>query len=223
MYLSPEIIQVIELASRKSSEQQNEFVSPEYLFYGILVGKNSAQDILSNYNLKEEEYLKAINEYNQGEKITDEFQEASGSILEKYSQDLVALAKENKLDPVIGREEELRRVMQILSRRTKNNPILNWGSWSRKDRYRGRVSPRIAHDEVPEILKNKRIISLDLGALIAGTRFRGEFEERFKKLLKEIQKDNKIITFIDEIHTLVGAGAAEGAIDASNSFKTGSS
>lgn len=219
MYLSPEIIQVIELASRKSSEQQNEFVSPEYLFYGILVGKNSAQDILSNYNLKEEEYLKAINEYNQGEKITDEFQEASGSILEKYSQDLVALAKENKLDPVIGREEELRRVMQILSRRTKNNPILIGEAGVGKTAIVEGLAQRIAHDEVPEILKNKRIISLDLGALIAGTRFRGEFEERFKKLLKEIQKDNKIITFIDEIHTLVGAGAAEGAIDASNLLK----
>jgi len=219
MYLSPEIIQVIELASRKSSEQQNEFVSPEYLFYGILVGKNSAQDILSKYNLKEEEYLKAINEYNQGEKITDEFQEASGSILEKYSQDLVALAKENKLDPVIGREEELRRVMQILSRRTKNNPILIGEAGVGKTAIVEGLAQRIAHDEVPEILKNKRIISLDLGALIAGTRFRGEFEERFKKLLKEIQKDNKIITFIDEIHTLVGAGAAEGAIDASNLLK----
>ncbi|MDQ5883079.1 MAG: ATP-dependent Clp protease ATP-binding subunit ClpB [Patescibacteria group bacterium] len=219
MYLSPEIIQVIELASRKSSEQQNEFVSPEYLFYGILVGKNSAQDILSKYNIKEEEYLKAISEYNQGEKITDEFQETSGSILEKYSQDLVALAKENKLDPVIGREEELRRVMQILSRRTKNNPILIGEAGVGKTAIVEGLAQRIAHDEVPEILKNKRIISLDLGALIAGTRFRGEFEERFKKLLKEIQKDNKIITFIDEIHTLVGAGAAEGAIDASNLLK----
>ena len=219
MYLSPEMIQIIELASRKSSEDKNDFVSSEYLFYGILAGKNSSQEILSKYNIKKEAYLKAIEEYSQGEKVTDEFQEPSGNILEKYSQDLVELAKENKLDPVIGREEELRRVMQILSRRTKNNPILIGEAGVGKTAIVEGLAQRVAKDEVPEILKNKKIISLDMGSLIAGTRFRGEFEERLKKVLKEIQKAGNVITFIDEIHTLVGAGAAEGAIDASNLLK----
>ena len=219
MYLSPEMIQIIELASRKSSEDKNDFVSPEYLFYGILAGKNSAQDIVIKYNIKKEDYLKALEEYSQGEKITDEFQEPTGKLLDKYSQDLVELAKQNKLDPVIGREEELRRVMQILSRRTKNNPILIGEAGVGKTAIVEGLAQRIAKNEVPEILKNKRILSLDMGALIAGTRFRGEFEERLKKVLKEIQKSGNIITFIDEIHTLVGAGAAEGAIDASNLLK----
>jgi len=219
MYLSPEMIQIIELASRKSSEDKNDFVSSEYLFYGILAGKNSSQEILSKYNIKKEAYLKAIEEYSQGEKVTDEFQEPSGNILEKYSQDLVELAKENRLDPVIGREEELRRVMQILSRRTKNNPILIGEAGVGKTAIVEGLAQRVAKDEVPEILKNKKIISLDMGSLIAGTRFRGEFEERLKKVLKEIQKAGNVITFIDEIHTLVGAGAAEGAIDASNLLK----
>lgn len=219
MYLSPEMIQIIELASRKSSEDKNDFVSPEYLFYGILAGKNSAQDILSKYNIKKEEFLKAVAEYNQGEKITDEFQEPGGKLIEKYSQDLVELAKQNKLDPVIGREEELRRVMQILSRRTKNNPILIGEAGVGKTAIVEGLAQRISKNDVPEILKDKRILSLDIGALIAGTRFRGEFEERLKKVLKEIQKAGNVITFIDEIHTLVGAGAAEGAIDASNLLK----
>jgi len=219
MYLSPEMIQIIELSSRKSLEDKNNFVSSEYLFYGILLGKNSAKEILMKYNIKKENYLKSLGEYSQGEKITDEFQEPSGHLLEKYSQDLITLAKENKLDPVIGREEELRRVMQILSRRTKNNPILIGEAGVGKTAIAEGLAQCIAKDEVPEILRNKRIISLDMGSLIAGTRFRGEFEERLKKILKEIQKENNIITFIDEIHTLMGAGAAEGAIDASNLLK----
>ena len=219
MYLSPEMIQILEIASKKSAEDKNEFVSSEYLFYGILATNNSATELIKKYDLDKEKYLEALYSFVGEEKTTDEFQEPTGSILDKYSQDLVALAKANKLDPVIGREKELLRVMQILSRRTKNNPILIGEAGVGKTAIVEGLAQKIAQNDVPEILRNKRIISLDLGALIAGTRFRGEFEERFKKVLKEIQKDKNIITFIDEIHTLVGAGAAEGAIDASNLLK----
>ena len=219
MYLSPEMIQIIESTAKKSIEEKNDFISPEYLFYGILNSKSSACDVLAKYNIKKENYLKALFELSRGEKITDEFQGPTGTILDKYSYDLVQMARENKLDPVIGREEELRRVMQILSRRTKNNPVLIGEAGVGKTAIVEGLAQRIAQGEVPEILKDKKIISLDIGALIAGTRFRGEFEERLKKVLKEIQQSKNIITFIDELHTLIGAGAAEGAIDASNLLK----
>jgi len=219
MPLSQEIMSVIESAAKKSYEDKNEYISPEYLFYGILSTKNSCQEILNKYQIKKNDYLEALKKYSQGETITDEFQELKENSLEKYTQDLTQLAKENKLDPVIGRENELRRVMQILSRRTKNNPILLGEAGVGKTAIVEGLAQLISKGEVPESLKDKRIISLDLGALIAGTRFRGEFEERLKNLLKTIKKENNIIIFIDEIHTLVGAGAAEGAIDASNLLK----
>ena len=218
MYLSQEMMQIIEVTAKKALEDKNEYISPEYLFYGILATKNSAQALINKYNIKKDNFLEALHQYNKGEKIVDEFQEA-GTAIEKYTQDLTKLAEEDKLDPVIGREEELRRVMQILSRRTKNNPILIGEAGVGKTAIVEGLAQRIASNEVPESLINKKIISLDLGALIAGTRFRGEFEERLKNLLKEIKKAGDIIIFIDEVHTLVGAGAAEGAIDASNLLK----
>jgi len=218
MYLSQEMMQIIEVTAKKALEDKNEYISPEYLFYGILATKNSAQALINKYNIKKDNFLEALHQYNKGEKIVDEFQEA-GTAIEKYTQDLTKLAEEDKLDPVIGREEELRRVMQILSRRTKNNPILIGEAGVGKTAIVEGLAQRIASNEVPESLTNKKIISLDLGALIAGTRFRGEFEERLKNLLKEIKKAGDIIIFIDEVHTLVGAGAAEGAIDASNLLK----
>lgn len=218
MYLSQEMMQIIESAAKKTMEDKNEYISPEYLFYGILGTKNSAQELINKYGLKKEDFLEALYQYSKGEKILDEFQEV-GTAIEKYTQDLTKLAEEHKLDPVIGREEELRRVMQILSRRTKNNPILIGEAGVGKTAIVEGLAQRIVSGEVPESLAHKKIISLDLGALIAGTRFRGEFEERLKNLLKEIKKAGDIIIFIDEIHTLVGAGAAEGAIDASNLLK----
>lgn len=219
MPLSQELMLIIESAAKKSYEDKNDYISPEYLFYGILATKNSAQEVLAKYQIKKSDYLDALAKFSQGEKITDEFQELKENNLEKYTQDLTKMAEENKLDPVIGRENELRRVMQILSRRTKNNPILLGEAGVGKTAIVEGLAQLIAKGEVPEALKNKRIISLDLGALIAGTRFRGEFEERLKNLLKNIKKESNIIIFIDEIHTLVGAGAAEGAIDASNLLK----
>ncbi|MGE4554681.1 MAG: ATP-dependent Clp protease ATP-binding subunit [Candidatus Paceibacterota bacterium] len=219
MYLSPEIVQILETAVKKSLEDKNEYVSPEYLFYGILATKNLAREILESFQVNKENYLNTLKKYMGEEKINDEFQETKTSVLEKYTQDLTQLARENKLDPVIGREEELKRVMEILCRRTKNNPILIGEAGVGKTAIVEGLAQLIVKEEVPENLKNKRIISLDLGALIAGTRFRGEFEDRLKKLLKEIKKEDNIILFIDEIHTLVGAGAAEGAVDASNLLK----
>ncbi len=219
MPLSQEMMQIIESAAKKSYEDKNDYISPEYLFYGILASKNSAQEVLNKYQIKKNDYLEALRKYSEGERITDEFQELKENSLEKYTQDLTKLAEENKLDPVIGRETELRRVMQILSRRTKNNPILLGEAGVGKTAIVEGLAQLIAKGDVPEVLKDKRIISLDLGALIAGTRFRGEFEERLKNLLKAIKKEQNIIIFIDEIHTLVGAGAAEGAIDASNLLK----
>ncbi len=218
MYLSQEMMQIIESAAKKTIEDKNEYISPEYLFYGILTTRNSAQELINKYGLKKDDFLQALYQYSKGEKIIDEFQEV-GTAIEKYTQDLTKLAEEHKLDPVIGREEELRRLMQILSRRTKNNPILIGEAGVGKTAIVEGLAQRITADEVPESLINKRIISLDIGALIAGTRFRGEFEERLKNLLKEIKKAGDVIIFIDEIHTLVGAGAAEGAIDASNLLK----
>lgn len=219
MYLSPEIVQILETAVKKSLEDKNKYVSPEYLFYGILATKNLANEILASFQINKENYLSVLKKYMGEEKIDDEFQETKTSILEKYTQDLTQLARENKLDPVIGREEELKRVMEILCRRTKNNPILIGEAGVGKTAIVEGLAQLIVKEEVPENLKNKKIVSLDLGALIAGTRFRGEFEERLKKLLKEIKKADNIILFIDEIHTLVGAGAAEGAVDASNLLK----
>jgi len=219
MYLSQEVIQLIEAGVRKAVADGNKYISPEYLFFGILSTKNSAQDILNKHNLDKEKYLKSLLEYSQGEKVTEEFQEVGKSSLEKYSRDLTQLAQENKLDPVIGREKELRRVMEILCRRTKNNPILIGEAGVGKTAIVEGLAQAIAHKEVSEALCDKKIISLDLGSLIAGTRFRGEFEERLKNLLKEIKKEGNVILFIDEIHTLVGAGAAEGAMDASNLLK----
>jgi len=219
MYLSPEIVSVLESATKKALEDQNEFVSPEYLFYGILTTKNSAREVLNKYSIDKEKFLQSLRNYLGDDKITDEFQETKEDVLEKYTQDLTKLAEEGKLDPVIGRENELRRVMEILCRRMKNNPILIGEAGVGKTAVVEGLAQLIVKKEVPENLQNKRIVSLDLGSLIAGTRFRGEFEERFKKLLKEIKKKDNVILFIDEIHTLVGAGAAEGAIDASNLLK----
>lgn len=219
MYLSQEMMQIIENAAKKAIQEKNEYISPEYLFYGIISTRNSAQEIIKKYDIKKEDFLNSLHNYTNGERIVDEYQEVGVSAIDKYTQDLTEMAKEHKLDPIIGREEEIRRVMQILSRRTKNNPILIGEAGVGKTAIVEGLAQRIISNEVPESLRNKKIISLDLGALIAGTRFRGEFEERLKNLLKEIKKANNIIIFIDEIHTLVGAGAAEGAIDASNLLK----
>ncbi len=219
IYLTPELANVFETSHRVAVFLKDDYVSTEHLFLAILEVPSRAREILSRFKIEKENVLRILSELRQS-KVTDVEPESKSRVLDKYSRNLTKLAKEDKLDPVIGREEEIRRVMQILSRRTKNNPILIGEAGVGKTAVVEGLSWRVAQGDVPELLKDKEIISLDLGALVAGTKYRGEFEERLKAVVREIERAaGKIILFIDEIHTIVGAGAAEGAIDASNLLK----
>ncbi|MCX6731635.1 MAG: AAA family ATPase [Candidatus Parcubacteria bacterium] len=219
IYLTPELSKVLESSHRISIFLKDDYVSTEHLFLAILEVPSQAKEILNRFKIDKEDVLKILNELRR-EKITDVEPQGKSKILEKYSRNLTKLALEDKLDPVIGREDEIRRLMQILNRRTKNNPILIGEAGVGKTAVVEGLSWKISQGDVPELLKNKEIISLDLGALVAGTKYRGEFEERLKAVVREIERAaGKIIIFIDEIHTIIGAGAAEGAIDASNLLK----
>ena len=219
-YLTQEMVQILEEATKIANQFKDAYISCEHLFLALASTNNSSRDLFREANLEPQKIKEAILELRQGSQVTEETgDEKKYKILEKYTQDLTQQARENKLDPVIGREAELRRVMEVLSRRTKNNPVLIGEPGVGKTAIVEGLAQRIVSNEVPESLKNKRIVSLDLGAVIAGTKFRGEFEERLKAVLKEIKNNPDIIVFIDEVHNLVGAGAAEGAIDASNLLK----
>lgn len=220
LYLSQELMQVLDKAAKIATSQKDEFVSCEHLLLGILEVPSNASRILDGFGLRRETILRILASLRGSVRITDEMPESKFQVLEKYAVNLTAQAKESKLDPVIGRDEELRRLIQVLSRRTKNNPVLIGEPGVGKTAIVEGLAQRIISGEVPETLKDKEIIMLDLGSLIAGTKFRGEFEDRLKAFIKEFQNaSGRYILFIDEIHMIVGAGAAEGAIDASNLLK----
>lgn len=219
IYLTQELVHVFDQSGKLASGMHDEFVSTEHILLALLDVPSQAKEILTRFRVGREALVRVLEELKSGG-----MEEAQGGKklrnLEKYTKNLTELARADKLDPVIGRDEEIKRIMQILSRRTKNNPILIGEAGTGKTAIVEGLALRVAHNDVPESLKDKEIVSLDLGLLMAGTKYRGEFEERLKNILKEIERmGNKIILFIDEIHTIVGAGAAEGSLDASNMLK----
>ena len=211
----------LDQAFRESANFKDEYVSTEHLLLGVAHAKNeAAYEALVALGATHEAILKALTAVRGSQRVTDQNPEGKFQALEKYAKDLTELARRGKLDPVIGRDEEIRRVIQVLSRRTKNNPVLIGEPGVGKTAIVEGLARRIVSGDVPEGLKDKRVISLDLGSMLAGAKYRGEFEDRLKAVLKEIEESNgEIVLFIDELHTLVGAGAAEGAIDASNMLK----
>ncbi len=219
IYLTPELAQVIESSMKITKSLNDEFVSTEHLLLAIIDVPGRAREILARFRIDRDTIVRVVEELKHS-KVSDVSQPKKNKSLTKYTRSLTKMAAENKLDPVIGRDTEISRIIQILSRRTKNNPILIGEAGVGKTAIVEGLAVRMAQGDVPESLKDKELVSLDLGALVAGTKYRGEFEERLKNIIKEIERsEGKIILFIDEIHTIVGAGSAEGSLDASNMLK----
>jgi len=221
IFITPRVKRIIDLANEEANRLKDEYISTEHIFLAILSERSTpAARLMEGAGVTKERVLEAVNQLRGGQRVTDPQAESRYRTLEKYSRDLTQMAREGKLDPVIGRDAEILRVIQILSRRTKNNPVLIGEAGVGKTAIVEGLAQKIATNDVPEILSGKKVISLDLGAMIAGSRFRGEFEERLKAAIEEVQRaQGEVILFIDELHTVVGAGAAQGAMDASNMLK----
>jgi len=221
IFITPRVKRVVDMANEEANRLDDEFISTEHIFLAILSERNTAiSRLLNEEGITKERVQDAIKEIRGGQRVTDRKAESRYRTLEKYSRNLTTYAKEGKLDPVIGRDQEILRVIQILSRRTKNNPVLIGEAGVGKTAIVEGLAQKIATNDVPEILSGKQVVALDLGSMIAGSRFRGEFEERLKAAIDEIQRaEGEIILMIDELHTVVGAGAAQGAMDAANMLK----
>ncbi|MBN2074749.1 MAG: AAA family ATPase [Dehalococcoidales bacterium] len=221
IYATPRVGELFKNADEEANRLKDEFIGTEHLFIGITKDeKGESSRILKNAGINQEKVYQALEKIRGGHRVTDQRAESKYRSLQKYGRDLTELARQGKLDPVIGREEEIKRVMQILTRRTKNNPVVVGDAGVGKTAIAEGLAQKIAADDVPDSLKGRRVMALDMGSLVAGSKFRGEFEERLKAVMDEVREaEGEVVLFIDEIHTMVGAGAAEGAIDASNMLK----